>query len=130
MKHLKFRAYKPVHGDDNGPVMTKPFTLGDLQDQEGFELTNGSHSSWNMFGLEHEDCVVMRFTGVADKNGKEIYEGDIIESKHTSGIVEFKEGMFGVSRDRFFTYFSNMNFSEAVVTGNVHKNEGKTKRGE
>lgn len=45
-----------------------------------------------------DDCVLMQSTGLRDKNGKEIFEGDIIDSEDgiLSGVVEFRPdlGMF------------------------------------
>ncbi len=41
-----------------------------------------------------ESTIIRQFTGLHDKNGKEIYEGDILEENDLIGKVIFKQGAF------------------------------------
>lgn len=72
MRLIKFKVW------DNVDTMWGPYTLKDLMNPGRVEFT--------------DDCPILQYTGLKDRNGKEIYEGDIVKGVYFSGptVVEFK----------------------------------------
>lgn len=70
--------------------------------------------------------VVEQFTGLYDKNGKEIYEGDIVKyDSQTLVVVLDSDASFAFrdTRDDHGGYSGNLVYSSPVeVIGNIHDN--------
>lgn len=84
MRKIKFRAW-----DKENEKMMKVSSLH-LENKEISVKENGTFHLFRMQDL-------MQYTGVKDKNGKEIYENDLIScNKHKNIVVFFEGGCFKV----------------------------------
>lgn len=107
MREIKFRAWR---------------------DGRAIQVSDIDFVNGHVYGLcfdiqEGEDMSMCRistleqFTGLKDKNGKEIYEGDIIESHGLQGKIWYREdtARFACSPDVY-------GIEDAVIVGNIHEN--------
>ena len=127
MREIKFRAWDKV-----GEVMV-------YQDR----ITIAENGNWILMSkpgsdFEGRGIPLMQYTGLRDKNGKEIYEGDIIEWSVYEDAQDTASGEEEKSRWKDSVYFSNGCFAlekrkellfnflaphkELEIIGNIYEN--------
>lgn len=128
MREIKFRAWlkedkKMVN------VETMDFTDKSMQYLKRSEIIN----AYILRRESDDDVELMQYTGLKDKNGKEIYEGDIVLIKldETSTwyktVVGFKKGAFIANlidkEDYVYIFHHGFTDDDFEIIGNVYENK-------
>ncbi|MFD2869873.1 YopX family protein [Kurthia populi] len=117
MREINFRAWNEVEG-----FLDTAWSID-------FEHRLVCHRAHNQSDLD--DCVLMQYTGLQDKNGREIYEGDItIDGYGTVTVIE-NDGFQWLERivrlrDRHISkeilIMTKANAFRCEVIGNIYEN--------
>ena len=116
MREIKFRAW-----DKENEKMMKVSSLS-LENKEIAVRENGTYHFFRLQNLE-----LMQYTGIKDKNGKEIYEGDIVilndAEEESRCVIKYKYGSYILVDGDLRENLSNVEDRFLEVIGNIYENK-------
>jgi len=119
-REIKFRAW--LDGKHGNITFNTPLMDYDVTIQDGkYAIVE---SGWDIHGT-YDTVPLMQYTGLKDKNGVEIYEGDIVETPSgQKATIKYSEDNYqGFICDEISCdWFWNLKALTIEVVGNIHEN--------
>lgn len=126
-REIKFRAWNPKQEIMAQPCYTEIYKDG--------SFCAGKENHWQSTWHNDDKPIIMQYTGLKDKNGVEIYEGDIIENDAARWVIEwFRDGFIAVTVASVYQGYVERNTDNstypcliigAEVKGNIYQNPEK-----
>ena len=116
MREIKFRAWYLNYDTSKFEMLGwSAFFFSDASPVVGFD-------AWNGFPAPDDpNIILMQYTGLKDKNGKEIYEGDIVRKTFWNSIPCKRIDIIKIP-DCYYHTFTGMQDEEFEVIGNIYEN--------
>ena len=106
--------------------MTREIKFRAFQDNQMLvSPISSNYGLQRFFGLIYEDSPIMQFTGMKDRDGNEIYEGDIFKLgvEKDAFEVRFVHGCFMAYRnEKQIGLIGELKMMFIKVIGNIHQN--------
>ncbi|MEA0564569.1 YopX family protein [Lysinibacillus irui] len=107
MRKIKFRAFLK---EKKKMLPVTYLTLSDEENEQvGIADCNNEGCVLCVDFYDYEKVELMQYTGLKDKNGKEIYEGDIVKTHDQNNVIEYEHGSFlvkGLHADEYERTYS------------------------
>ena len=111
--------------------MTRPIKFRAFYKWDGsmippMDIQKMIHQKVNSFTLQdlYDDMIFMQFTWLLDKNGKEIYESDIIYDTWNAmpGWIPIKSKLSVVEFSNYWFNFWQKHIDRLLIIGNIYEN--------